>query len=309
MYSCISHLSILTLTLTLSLTLPSYGLRLPCNSLSQNRVVFLGAASDKQGEFWGYRYVTDEEASKLGGLTEDERGVYNFIEREGNKGIWFRDLKKRTPIEHARLSKLLKTLITRKLIKQENSVQGKNRKVYMLYELEPAREVTGGAFHSGHELDLEFVAQLAEVALAYLRKFIVASADEILGFISSTGISKVALSVDDTQVRARSWFVACVCVSLCVRALIRRAIAFDFARYAGRAQYAHLRQSNRDRGHQSCCTLMAAPHRARTRGCRLQGCLVFFIVVVIIVSRRQACRRTNLHGRADRGRLGAYAVC
>ena len=188
--------------------------------------MFLSTAADKagSGDFWGYRYVSDEEASKLGGLTEDERGVYNLVEREGNRGIWFRDLKRRTPIEHTRLAKLLKTLMTRKLIKLENSVQGKNRKVYMLFELEPAREVTGGAFHSGHELDLEFVsqvafvarqfpsstvpthysiffhAQLAKVALVYLKKFTLATAHEVLEYIKSTNISSIALSFEDTRV-------------------------------------------------------------------------------------------------------------
>jgi DNA-binding MarR family transcriptional regulator len=174
--------------------------------------VFLGAAGDKQGEFWGYRYVTDEESTKLSGLSEDERGVYNLVEREGNRGIWFRDLKRRTPIEHARLTKLLKTLVARKLIKQENSVQGKNRKVYMLFDLEPAREVTGGAFHSGHELDLEFVEQLSKVALVYLKKFTLATTYEILEYIKSVGLSNVALSLEDTQVRLILSILLLLCV-------------------------------------------------------------------------------------------------
>ena len=44
------------------------------------------------------------------------------------------------------INKCLKSLEQRKLIKAVKSVASSNRKVYMLFELEPSREITGGAW-------------------------------------------------------------------------------------------------------------------------------------------------------------------
>ena len=44
------------------------------------------------------------------------------------------------------VTKILKILEQRGLVKNVKSVQHANRKVYMLAELEPAREITGGAW-------------------------------------------------------------------------------------------------------------------------------------------------------------------
>ena len=44
------------------------------------------------------------------------------------------------------INKCLKALEHRKLVKAVKSVANGNRKVYMLFELEPSREITGGAW-------------------------------------------------------------------------------------------------------------------------------------------------------------------
>ena len=44
------------------------------------------------------------------------------------------------------VTKILKILEQRGLVKNVKSVQHANRKVFMLAELEPAREITGGAW-------------------------------------------------------------------------------------------------------------------------------------------------------------------
>lgn len=58
-------------------------------------------------------------------------------------GIWIRDLRRSSNLQQPQIAKILKTLMSRKLIKCERSIAGKNKKVYMLYDLEPAKEVTG----------------------------------------------------------------------------------------------------------------------------------------------------------------------
>ena len=61
-------------------------------------------------------------------------------------GIWTRDLRSKTNLQQPQINKILKTLDSRSLVKSVKSVANANRKVYMLFELEPARDLTGGAW-------------------------------------------------------------------------------------------------------------------------------------------------------------------
>ena len=85
--------------------------------------------------------------------------------RAAAPGIWTKDLKIRSNLQQPQarpvraqqrarfahisapqINKCLKSLEQRKLIKAVKSVASSNRKVYMLFELEPSREITGGAW-------------------------------------------------------------------------------------------------------------------------------------------------------------------
>ncbi len=57
---------------------------------------------------------------------------------------------------------------TKKLIKSITSVNASKKKVYMLFELEPDRSITGGAWYSGKEFESEFVEILNEQCYRYL---------------------------------------------------------------------------------------------------------------------------------------------
>lgn len=61
-------------------------------------------------------------------------------------GIWTKDLKHKSNLQQPQVAKILKTLESRKLVKSVKSVTSGNKKLYMLFELEPSREVTGGAW-------------------------------------------------------------------------------------------------------------------------------------------------------------------
>ena len=89
-------------------------------------------------------------------------------------GLWTRDMKFRSNLQQTTINKILKTLQNRKLIKAVKSIavrcarracspapslchikssssartQGRNRKVYMLYDLEPSVKVKGNAFYT-----------------------------------------------------------------------------------------------------------------------------------------------------------------
>ncbi len=55
-------------------------------------------------------------------------------------------MKSRTNLSQPIIQKILKTLENRKLVKSVKNINNPSRKVFMLAELEPSREVTGGAW-------------------------------------------------------------------------------------------------------------------------------------------------------------------
>lgn len=61
--------------------------------------------------------------------------VYQVIDRAGNKGIWTRDIKNATNIQQQTLTKTLKALEGRQLIKSIKSVTSKSKKLYMRFDL------------------------------------------------------------------------------------------------------------------------------------------------------------------------------
>ena len=148
--------------------------------------------------------------------------ITQTIKESGNKGIWVRDISIKTNVKSTALNKTLKSLETKKLIKSVPSVNANKKKVYMLFDLEPDRTITGGAWYSGKEFESEFVEILNEQCYYYLKeikqkanenssgKFNLndplarrtssyATVKEIRDYIKNLGISKVDLSSDDIE--------------------------------------------------------------------------------------------------------------
>jgi len=72
---------------------------------------------------------------------------WNFEQESiDNTGIWTKELKIKTNLQQPQITKILKNLDQRSLVKSVKSVLNPSRKVYMLFELDPARELTGGAW-------------------------------------------------------------------------------------------------------------------------------------------------------------------
>ena len=97
----------------------------------------------KWGDELCYNLVSEQIASKFTGLDMTARLVYQVIEKAGDKGVWTKDIRTQTNIQQQALNKIFKTLETRCLIKPVKSVTAKAKKLYMLYDLNPAREITG----------------------------------------------------------------------------------------------------------------------------------------------------------------------
>ncbi|KAH9808917.1 RNA polymerase Rpc34 subunit-domain-containing protein [Melampsora americana] len=93
-------------------------------------------------------------------MTADEKLVYDSIASSGNTGMWTKTLKARTNIHQSNINKFLKSLESKNLIKSVKSVKFPTRKIYMLSELQPSIELSGGPWYTDNELDIEFITVL-----------------------------------------------------------------------------------------------------------------------------------------------------
>jgi len=147
-----------------------------------------------------YEEVSAEAAAKLRGLGAEERLVFAAIEKCGNVGIWTRDLRFKSGLQQNQFSKVLKTLETRRLVKAVKSVKARNKKFYMLADLAPSKELTGGPWYSDQkEYDTEFIFALYTQLLRFFRSLPHASVQDATRFIENSGISKEKLEREHVQ--------------------------------------------------------------------------------------------------------------
>ncbi len=90
-----------------------------------------------------YKIVSAEAAARVAGLAGEDLLVLQTIEKTGSNGIWVRTLKIQTRLQQTQVNRIIKRLEARHLIKPVKSVVHKARKMYMSYDLEPAKHLTG----------------------------------------------------------------------------------------------------------------------------------------------------------------------
>lgn len=163
-----------------------------------------------------YRLKDTQHGSKMKGSDNQEKLVYQIIEDAGNKGIWSREIRYKSNLPLTEINKILKSLESKKLIKAVKSVAASKKKVYMLYNLQPDRSVTGGAWYSDQDFESEFVEVLNQQCYKFLqgkaetardskqspmvqRNSSFASSHEVWKYICELGISKVELSMEDIE--------------------------------------------------------------------------------------------------------------
>ncbi|KAJ7396605.1 DNA-directed RNA polymerase III subunit RPC6 [Pitangus sulphuratus] len=163
-----------------------------------------------------YRIKDSQNTSKMKGSDNQEKLVYQIIEDAGNKGIWSRDIRYKSNLPLTEINKILKNLESKKLIKAVKSVAASKKKVYMLYNLQPDRSVTGGAWYNDQDFESEFVEVLNQQCFKFLqskaeaareskqnpmiqRNSSFASSHEVWKYICELGISKVELSMEDIE--------------------------------------------------------------------------------------------------------------
>lgn len=165
-----------------------------------------------------YKIKDTQKQVDLRGSDNQERLVYQIIKEAGNKGIWIRDIRRGCGLAPPPLNKILKKLENRKVIKAIKSVGDSKKKVYMLFELEPDRSVTGGAWYSDQDFDAEFVNVLNQTCFKFLQEKMeaaskldvdpllklnrsYASPEEVWKYIQELGLlsNGVNLGVDDIE--------------------------------------------------------------------------------------------------------------
>lgn len=177
--------------------------------LSSNRIELLQKGNELVYRFKDVKSSTQE-------MDNDEAVIYSIIEASKNTGIWTKDIRTKSNLAMQPLNKLLKTMESRKLIKSVKSVAASKKKVYMLYDIEPARSVTGGAWYQDSDFETEFVDVLNSQCLKFLNDKRLAaqrstegpqsvllksycSVKDVHEFIKNLQISKIDLSEDDLE--------------------------------------------------------------------------------------------------------------
>lgn len=163
-----------------------------------------------------YKLKNPEAASLSKGGDQQEKVIYQIIKEAENKGIWIRDIRYKSNLLLTQVNKILKNMESKKLIKAVKSVAASKKKVYMLYDVEPAQSVTGGAWYSDQDFESEFVEVLNQQCFKFLEQRAMIARDtksdpiaqrnasftplhDVWKFISELGISKVKLTREDIE--------------------------------------------------------------------------------------------------------------
>ena len=117
-----------------------------------------------------YTLVAEDMAAKFSGLDVTARMVYQIIDKAGDRGIWTKDIRMQSNIQQQALNKIFKSLESRRLIKPVKSVNAKAKKLYMVYDLTPSKELTGGVWYSDLEFDYDFIAELRTFLVQCVRR-------------------------------------------------------------------------------------------------------------------------------------------
>jgi DNA-directed RNA polymerase III subunit RPC6 len=96
--------------------------------------------------------------------------IYRVIENSGETGTWKRTLTMRTNLHENTVTKSLKELSTKQLIKEIKSAKWPTRRIYMLHDLKPSEENAGGSFFIEGERDMGLIAAVGDWIVDHLEK-------------------------------------------------------------------------------------------------------------------------------------------
>lgn len=129
----------------------------------------------------------------------EEFMVYQVCLAAGSKGIWTRDIKLSTNIPQHALTKILKSLEKKDVLKTIRSVASKCKKLYIVSNIEPNKEITGGPWYTDQAFDDVFVSEMRKEVIKQISKSVSGnlSIPEIHNKINSKNVSNCPLSLED----------------------------------------------------------------------------------------------------------------
>ncbi|CAH8447591.1 unnamed protein product [Schistosoma intercalatum] len=154
---------------------------------------------------------------KLKSLSDlEERLVYNAVRNAGEDAASLKLISSETKLPQNRIPRILKSLISKKMIKEVPMAVGHKQKVYLLMELEPSEKLSANTLFAGESgVDAEFISILRTACLKYLQdkansashiadplerwQASYVSCEEIHRFITNTKICTVPMTVQDVQ--------------------------------------------------------------------------------------------------------------
>jgi len=168
------------------------------NVLVKDRRIKLLQTESGEVEF---EIVAEDKARAFKGLGQDHMLVLQEVGKVERKGIYKKQLKRVTGLPQAQLTRILKTLESRKLVKPVKTIASKTMNLYVLYDVAPAREHTGGPWYTDQEFDLELVSMVSQWMLMQIAKGTRGTDDlqSMTTVLQNTKIVNVELGTDDLK--------------------------------------------------------------------------------------------------------------
>ena len=96
-------------------------------------------------------------------------------------------MKRETNLQQPQVNKELKNLEAHDWIKGVKCVSNQAMKMYMIAELTPSKEITGGAWYTGLNFDMEFTNIVKQQCLQFILQQGVATIESVADFVRKSG--------------------------------------------------------------------------------------------------------------------------
>ena len=108
---------------------------------------------------------------KRAAMPENTAAVLDCIRSAGPSGVDASTITSRVKLAKPEVAKALSTLLQQNLVKDARCFTNKTRKVYVLAELQPSVDVTGGTFYTeGRDIDTAFIDSVRSRAIACFKQ-------------------------------------------------------------------------------------------------------------------------------------------
>ncbi|KAJ5066884.1 RNA polymerase iii DNA directed 39kd subunit-related [Anaeramoeba ignava] len=145
------------------------------------------------------RRIPDSEAEKFQGLTQQDMFVYQIVERSANQGVLAKSVRTFSGMQQPIVLRSLRKLISKKLIKTVRSIKYKNQMLYMLQDLTPSKDLTGGVWYDNNEWDSQFVEEVSRHVVGIIRENGNVSINQLMAIIKEKKYIKENLALEDIQ--------------------------------------------------------------------------------------------------------------